>query len=68
MEKKCDQKLTECKEKSKQQLMQIKGEHTALVCMVISLVKRVGWVTGQAGSYQIDRCMVLVDPNGPIWS
>ncbi|KAJ0714297.1 hypothetical protein HanPI659440_Chr13g0487951 [Helianthus annuus] len=31
MEKKCDQKLSECKEESKQQLMQLKGEHTALV-------------------------------------
>ncbi|KAM0045842.1 hypothetical protein Hdeb2414_s0009g00308721 [Helianthus debilis subsp. tardiflorus] len=31
MEKKCDQKLSECKEESKQQLMQLKGEHTAMV-------------------------------------
>ncbi|KAD1937337.1 hypothetical protein E3N88_42118 [Mikania micrantha] len=31
MGKNCDQKLLECKEESKQQLMQIKGEHTALV-------------------------------------
>ncbi|KAJ0714287.1 hypothetical protein HanPI659440_Chr13g0487811 [Helianthus annuus] len=31
MEKKWDQKLSECKEESKQQLMQLKGEHTALV-------------------------------------
>uniref|UniRef100_A0A251SSI6 Putative myosin heavy chain-related protein n=1 Tax=Helianthus annuus TaxID=4232 RepID=A0A251SSI6_HELAN len=31
MEKKCGQKLSECKEESKQQLMQLKGEHTALV-------------------------------------
>ncbi|KAJ0481186.1 hypothetical protein HanIR_Chr13g0639861 [Helianthus annuus] len=31
MEKRCDQKLSECKEESKQQLMQLKGEHTALV-------------------------------------
>ncbi|KAJ0476861.1 hypothetical protein HanRHA438_Chr13g0598331 [Helianthus annuus] len=31
MEKKCDQKLSECKEESKRRLMQLKGEHTALV-------------------------------------
>ncbi|XP_024973139.1 synaptonemal complex protein 1-like [Cynara cardunculus var. scolymus] len=31
MEKKCDKKLSECKEESKQQLMQIEREHTALV-------------------------------------
>ncbi|KAI3687743.1 hypothetical protein L1987_81445 [Smallanthus sonchifolius] len=31
MEKKFDQKVSECKEESKQQLMQIKGEHAALV-------------------------------------
>ncbi|KAK9079466.1 hypothetical protein SSX86_001138 [Deinandra increscens subsp. villosa] len=34
MEKKCDQKLSECKEESKQQLMQIQGEHTALVTSI----------------------------------
>lgn len=33
MERKCDQKLAECKEESKQYLMRIQEEQAALVCI-----------------------------------
>lgn len=32
MERKCDQKLAECKEEAKQQLKRIQEEHAAIVC------------------------------------
>lgn len=33
MEKKSEQKVSDCKEEAKQQLLKIEREHTALVCM-----------------------------------
>lgn len=33
MERKCDQKLTECKEDSRLYLMHVQEEHAALVCI-----------------------------------
>jgi len=32
MERKCDQKLVQCKEESRRQMMCVQGDHAALVC------------------------------------
>lgn len=32
MERKCDEKLVQCKEESRRQMMCVQGEHAALVC------------------------------------